>query len=105
MTFVFFPCEEMKIANFLHQHSLVLGLVGLVISCLSVMWLHPKVVAIAHKKGLTDNPDRRKLQHKPIPVLGGIVVFFGIAIGMGITSAGYDTSGQALVIALMILML
>ncbi|MBR4547794.1 MAG: undecaprenyl/decaprenyl-phosphate alpha-N-acetylglucosaminyl 1-phosphate transferase [Paludibacteraceae bacterium] len=33
---------------------------------------------IAKEKNLVDNPDARKLQTEPVPVMGGIAVFFGV---------------------------
>ena len=38
-----------------------------------------------------DNPDARKLQKTPIPVMGGIAVFFGVAFGI---MAGYTAGGM-----------
>ena len=47
---------------------------------LGTLWIHPKVLKIAIMKNLVDNPDARKLQRNPVPVMGGIAVFFGILI-------------------------
>ena len=55
-------------------------------SLLSVIWIHPRIVRIARDKNIVDNPNARKLQAVPIPVLGGVAVFFGIIIGMAFTS-------------------
>lgn len=55
-------------------------------SLLSVMWIHPRIVRIARDKNIVDNPNARKLQAIPIPVLGGVAVFFGIIIGLAFTS-------------------
>ena len=44
-----------------------------------VGWIHPKLVKIALLKNIVDNPDARKLQRTPVPVLGGVAVFFGVA--------------------------
>ena len=49
---------------------------------LGTLWIHPKVLKIAILKNIVDNPDARKLQRNPVPVLGGIAVFFGITIGL-----------------------
>jgi UDP-N-acetylmuramyl pentapeptide phosphotransferase/UDP-N-acetylglucosamine-1-phosphate transferase len=46
------------------------------------LWIHPKILKIAIMKNIVDNPDARKLQRKPVPVMGGIAVFFGILIGL-----------------------
>lgn len=37
---------------------------------------------MAKEKEMVDNPNARKLQKVPIPVLGGLAVFFGVAFGM-----------------------
>lgn len=44
--------------------------------------IHPKILKIAILKDLVDNPDARKLQRRPTPVMGGIAVFFGILMGL-----------------------
>lgn len=46
-------------------------------------WLiYRPILKIAKDKNMTDNPDARKLQKVPVPVLGGIAVFFGVAVGL-----------------------
>ena len=44
-------------------------------------WVYPIVLRIARVWNFYDNPDARKLQRKPIPVLGGPVVYMGILLG------------------------
>lgn len=53
------------------------------ISVVSVHWIFLNVLKVAKIKGLVDNPDARKLQKAPVPVLGGVAVFFGLMTGMG----------------------
>lgn len=57
----------------------------LIILCLiafTATWLVFKpILKIAKDKHLTDDPNSRKLQKVPIPVLGGLAVFFGVIIG------------------------
>ena len=55
-----------------------------------VGWIHPKLVKIALLKNIVDNPDARKLQRTPVPVLGGVAVFFGVVIAIGCMSAVVD---------------
>lgn len=85
--------------------NLVLPLASFVVAFMSVLWLHPKMVRIAREKGITDNPDRRKLQREPIPVLGGVAVFFGIVMGLGLSGRLLSGEEVAAVIALLTLML
>ena len=50
------------------------ALVALVV----VRWFYFKILKIAKDKNLVDNPDARKLQKEPVPVMGGTAVFFGV---------------------------
>lgn len=52
------------------------------ISFISTMVVFKPILRIALRKNIVDNPDARKLQKTPIPVMGGIAVFFGIVVGM-----------------------
>ena len=67
----------------------VFAIIGLpvVVSLLAVRWVYFKVLKIAKEKNLVDNPDARKLQKVPVPVVGGLAVFFGLLFGLlcGIT--------------------
>ena len=51
------------------------------VSMLMTFWVYFKILAIAKSKNLVDNPDARKLQKRPVPVMGGIAVFFGVICG------------------------
>lgn len=72
---------------------------------LLVGWIHPRLVKIALLKNIVDNPDARKLQRTPVPVLGGVAVFFGVVIAIGCMSSVVDCSGLPVVIMAMIAML
>lgn len=56
--------------------------VSAMVALMAVHWAFPSILKIAKVKGLVDNPDARKLQKVPVPVLGGIAVFFGLVMGM-----------------------
>ena len=49
---------------------------------IATIWFQPHILKIAKEKNIVDNPDARKLQRIPIPVMGGVAVVFGIAIGI-----------------------
>ena len=72
---------------------------------LLVGWIHPRLVKIALLKNIVDNPDARKLQRTPVPVLGGGAVFFGVVIAIGCMSSVVDCSGLPVVIMAMMAML
>ena len=52
------------------------------VAFLAVRWVYFKILKIANKKSLLDSPDPRKLQKRPVPILGGIAVFFGLVAGI-----------------------
>lgn len=86
-------------------------LAAALMSVVAVRWAYFKILHIAKVKGLVDNPDARKLQKEPVPVMGGIAVFFGIAMGLlggytvgGIVGAEFNTMMMP-VLAAMVVML
>lgn len=80
-------------------------LIAFFASLFAVMWIHPLVVRIAIEKNIVDNPDARKLQRIPIPVLGGCAVLFGILLGIGFTSAHCGCPSLFIIITAMTIML
>lgn len=52
------------------------------IAFISTMIVYKPILRIALKKNIVDNPDVRKLQKAPVPVMGGIAVFFGMVVGL-----------------------
>lgn len=57
-------------------------IVPLLVAFIATLWIHPRILEIAVMKNIVDNPDARKLQRRPVPVIGGIAVFFGLLIGL-----------------------
>ena len=84
---------------------LYLILLPFCISMLLVLWIHPRLVKIALMKEIVDCPDARKLQRRPVPVLGGVAVFFGIVCGVGVVGTLEGTSGLFSVTVAMMIML
>ena len=52
------------------------------IALVAAMIAYRPILKIAKSKNIVDNPGERKLQESPVPVMGGIAVFFGIAVGL-----------------------
>lgn len=69
------------------------------------LWIHPKILKIAILKNLVDNPDARKLQRKPVPVMGGIAVFFGIVVGLCSSQFIFSSANTFMLISAMLVML
>ena len=57
--------------------GILVGMVSLVVS----LTVYPLVLKYARGHGIVDNPNARKLQRVPIPVMGGVVVYAGILVG------------------------
>lgn len=64
------------------------------ISFLLATLVYPLVLSFALRYNIVDNPGYRKLQRKPVPVLGGIVVLFGflLSVFVGVLFWGLDVS-------------
>lgn len=76
----------------MNWHIWVFGIViPFVSAMLLTFWIHPRIVRIAKIKNIVDTPDYRKLQKKPVPVMGGFAVFFGIVVGAGLTSVFFNS--------------
>lgn len=83
----------------------MLYILSFLVAILSAHWIHPRLVRIALDKNIVDNPNPRKLQRRPTPVLGGIAVFFGSVIGLGCASITCDCSELFIVVVAMMIML
>lgn len=57
-------------------------LIGGLTAYAAVRWIYFKVLKVAFEKRLVDNPEARKLQKRPVPVVGGLAVFFGVLAGL-----------------------
>ena len=64
--------------------------IAFLVALLVVMVVHPQVAKFAIKRKIVDNPDFRKLQRNPVPVMGGVAVFFGLVAGLGVASFFLD---------------
>jgi UDP-N-acetylmuramyl pentapeptide phosphotransferase/UDP-N-acetylglucosamine-1-phosphate transferase len=56
-------------------------ILGIVIASLVAILITPSLMKIADKIEFTDKPTERKKHDKPIPIIGGIVMFIGFFIG------------------------
>ena len=75
----------------------------ILIAAAVVSAVHPKLVKIAKLKNIVDNPNARKLNKVPIPVLGGVGVFIGLMFSLSV--AGYYIPEMSIRFELIIAML
>ncbi len=80
-------------------------LIPIVIAAIAVLFIHPQLVKIALLKSIVDRPNARRLNRKPVPVLGGAGVFFGILLSVSALSFLTDTAILYIIFAAMSLML
>lgn len=76
-----------------------------IVALVTTWWIFKKVLRIAMMKNIVDNPDARKLQRTPVPVLGGIAVFFGMTVALVVTRLAFDTYSLFAVMGVMTIML
>lgn len=75
------------------------------IACIATQWIFPKVLNVALSKNIVDNPDARKLQRRPVPVLGGACVYFGTVMALCIANLFFDCSDLFPIMCAMTIML
>ena len=63
------------------MHGIYFIVLVFFISFVVASLMHQPVLNIAKKHHIYDNPEKRKLQRNPVPVMGGFVVFFGAMAG------------------------
>ena len=75
------------------------------ISFATAWWIFKYVLRIAIDKNIVDNPNARKLQKEPVPVLGGVAVAFGIIAATVAGGMFCDVSQIYPLICIMMIML
>ena len=80
-------------------------LILFIVALFATWWIFKKVLRIALLKNIVDNPDARKLQKIPVPVLGGVAVFFGMIVAMTITRLTFDIHSLFAIMGVMTIML
>ena len=75
------------------------------LSLLATSWIYKKVLRIALMKNIVDNPDARKLQGRPVPVLGGVAVFWGMLVSLVVCNMYFKADWILVVLGLMTVML
>lgn len=86
----------MQITNYLIQFA---------ISMISTWWIFKHTLKIAKLKNIVDNPEARKLQRVPVPVLGGVAIFFGMTVSLVCSGLMFNASTLFTIMGAMIIML
>ena len=87
------------------MNQLIYIIILFCVSLLSTWWIFRKVHRIAQMKNVVDNPDARKLQDHPVPVLGGLSVFFGIIVALVFCQVLFGSSSLFSFLGIMAIML
>lgn len=80
-------------------------LVPLLVALTASFWVFPKILRISFNNNIVDNPNARKLQRVPVPVLGGMVVQFGILVALCVCQLFVDCTSLFTVVLAMSIML
>lgn len=83
----------------------IIIILSLIVAFLVSSITYPLIIKFAKKHNIVDNPDARKLQREPVPVLGGGTVFTGIAVSLLFTAHYMDWVTLYGVIVFMFIML
>ena len=86
------------------MNHLLLTIITFATAFVSVAIIHPYLVRFAKAKNIVDNPNTRKLQLRPVPVLGGLAIFFGIVLGALAAHTITDSSQLFIIISAMMIM-
>lgn len=70
-------------------YKVLMLLISAIMALVAVRWIYFRILSIAKKKNVVDHPDFRKLQKHPVPVMGGIAVFFGVLVGLLVGNSTY----------------
>lgn len=76
-----------------------------VLSAVVVFWVHPLLVKFALWKNIVDKPNARRLNHVPVPVLGGVGVFLGFVVALYTIAAMMGMQLPDIYLVLLVLML
>lgn len=82
-----------------------IGFLPFIISLVAVWILHPQIIKVALLKEIVDTPNARKLQKEPVPILGGVAVFFGIFMSLMFSNIVIECSELFILLTAMLLML
>ena len=72
------------------MQDLLIIILSSIVATVAVSLVHSRILKIAKARDLTDKPGERKQQRHPVPMLGGIAVFFGVICGLGMASSMAD---------------
>ena len=76
-----------------------------VLSAVVVSLVHPLLVKLALWKNIVDKPNARRLNHVPVPVLGGVGVFLGLIVALYTIAAMMGIQLPYIYTVLLVLML
>ncbi|MBR0339937.1 MAG: undecaprenyl/decaprenyl-phosphate alpha-N-acetylglucosaminyl 1-phosphate transferase [Alistipes sp.] len=90
----------------MEQTVLLVGiLIAFAVALVVTALMHPRVAKFAQKRNIVDNPNARKLQRNPVPVMGGVAVFFGLVSGLCVSGIFVNVNELLPVIVAMSVML
>ncbi len=86
------------------MNTTIIVITSFIVSFVGTAIIHPYLVRFAKAKDIVDNPNTRKLQLRPVPVLGGLAIFFGIVMGLIACCTITDCTPLFIVVSCMMIM-
>ena len=74
----------------------ILWTVGFVVAGLAACLTLPRLIGLAHKYDLLDQPGQHKRHSQPVPVLGGIGLFISMWLAVAVATLAFDSIHQAI---------
>ncbi|MGD6776445.1 glycosyltransferase family 4 protein [Sutcliffiella horikoshii] len=79
-------------------------LITFIASFVTVLFVTPLIIKLAHKIGATDKPNKRKVHQKIMPRLGGLAIFIGVIVGY-MVSGLYDERIYGIIVGAIIIVI
>ncbi len=81
-----------------------IGVVLLLIAFAATTFVYPIVLQFALKHKIVDNPNARKLQRVPVPVMGGLTVVVGVIISFLVAFFVFQNTMSLILVAILLVM-
>lgn len=81
-----------------------LALMLMAVSFVVTLMVYPHVLSFARKHHIVDNPNARKLQRVPVPVMGGTSVFIGMIVAVAVGMVIVPEKSPLIAVALLTVM-
>lgn len=83
----------------------LLWAIGFVVAGSATLVLIPRLISLAHAYNLLDHPGQHKRHSRPVPLLGGVVLFIALWLSVAVATLAFDSIRLALADSLLYVLL